>query len=270
MQQAKPLKNFLDKRLKMYETPAFIEEDPISIPHGFQKKQDIEIIGFWAAVLAWGQRKTIINKCRELLDMMGNAPHDFVLNHSEEALRPFEDFKHRTFNGTDALYFISFFRDYYQNHESLEEIFSASVKRNDLTVENGLKALHERFFSLPYAPDRTRKHVATPARKSACKRLNMFLRWMVRPSDKGVDFGIWEQIKRNQLVCPLDVHVDRVARKVGLLKRKQNDWAAALELTNELRQLRPRDPVAYDFALFGLSAYENAEVPAKLMHSNSE
>lgn len=250
------LKGFLDLKYKEYNQPGFIENDPVSIPHSFTKKQDIEITGFWAAVLAWGQRVTIINKCRELFALMDNAPHDFILQHSERDLKIFEQFKHRTFNATDTLYFIEFLKQFYRQHESLEAAFVARMDKEAETVESGLIGFHELFFELPDAPQRTRKHIATPARKSACKRLNMFLRWMVRQDDCGVDFGIWKQIKPAQLVCPCDLHVDRVARKLGLIQRKQTDWLTALELTEGLRQLDPADPVKYDFALFGLGVEE--------------
>lgn len=248
----KQLKAFLDSKVAEVNQPNFIENDPIGIPHQFSKKQDIEIMGFWAAVLAWGQRKTIINKCRELVALMDGAPHDFVRNHQESDLKRFLQFKHRTFNTTDTLYFLAFFQEYFSQHDSLEQAFTANFNANDDTVENALINFHNRFFSLPDAPDRTRKHIATPKRKSACKRINMFLRWMVRNDDAGVDFGIWDSIKPSQLICPLDVHVERVSKKLGLLTRKQSDWKAAIELTANLRKLDPTDPVKYDFALFGL------------------
>ena len=250
------LKNFLDERVDYYNRPAFIENDPISIPHDYSTKQDIEITAFWAAVLAWGQRKTIINKCKELFQMMDNAPHDFILNHHDDDLRPFENFKHRTFNGTDTLYFIAFFKWFYTNHDSLEEAFLKKEGSSSNFMAQSLSAFHDFFFSLENFPARTRKHVATPARKSACKRLNMFLRWMVRKDDRGVDFGIWNQINTANLICPCDVHVDRIARKLNLIARKQTDWLTALELTENLKQFDPLDPVKYDFALFGLGVEE--------------
>jgi uncharacterized protein (TIGR02757 family) len=250
------LKEFLDQKVDQYNQPGFIENDPIVIPHSFSKKEDIEITGFWASVLAWGQRITIINKCRQLFEMMDNAPHDFILNHTENDLKPFEHFKHRTFNATDTLYFIEFLKHFYQAHNSLEEAFTAQLSGEAQTIETGLAGFHELFFELPDAPDRTRKHIATPVRKSACKRLNMFLRWMVRQDDKGVDFGIWKNIKPSQLVCPCDLHVDRVARKIGMIQRKQTDWLTAMELTDHLRELDSIDPVKYDFALFGLGIEE--------------
>ncbi len=246
------LRDFLDEQADRYNQPNFIESDPISIPHRYQKKQDIEISGFVAAVLAWGQRKTIINKCQEFFSYMDYSPYDFVLNHQEDELKPFLNFKHRTFNATDALYFIAFFRDFYQKHNSLEEAFCEGMTEEAITVEAGLAHFHRLFFSLPDYPSRTRKHIATPERNSACKRLNMFLRWMVRQDDRGVDFGIWCKIRPSQLVCPCDVHVDRVARQLGLITRKQTDWRTALELTENLKKFDPADPVKYDFALFGI------------------
>lgn len=250
------LKDFLDQKAIQFNTFDFIENDPILIPHLFKKKQDIEISGFIAATLAWGQRITIINKCRELLTSMDHAPHDFILNHSELDLKKFLHFKHRTFNATDALYFIEFFKDFYSRHDTLEKAFTQNLKRKDETIEEGLINFRNLFFSLDPFPIRTQKHIATPANNSACKRINMFLRWMVRKDKKGVDFGIWKNIKPSQLICPCDVHVDRVARKLGLIERKQTDWKTALELTSNLRKLDPIDPVKYDFALFGLGIVE--------------
>lgn len=246
------LKEFLDHKVENYNQPSFIENDPITIPHQFSKLQDIEIMGFWSSMLAWGQRKTIINKSNELIQLMDGAPYDFILNHLEIDRKRFLNFKHRTFQPTDTLYFLEFFQHYYQNNDSLEVAFTQSIKPQDIHVGNALKGFHELFFSLPNAPYRTKKHVATPIRKSTCKRLNMFLRWMVRKDNKGVDFGLWNTIKPAQLLMPLDVHVDKVARKLNLLDRKQTDWKTVLELTEKLRQFDKNDPVKYDFALFGL------------------
>ncbi len=246
----KELKDFLDEKVLQYNQPGFIQDDPISIPHLFTKKQDIEIAGLFAATLAWGQRKTIIRKCRELMAMMDNDPYNFVINHSDNELKPLLEFKHRTFNATDTLYFIEFLKSFYQKHNSLEDAFL--VPADEQTVENGLIGFHNIFFGLPDFPGRTKKHVATPARKSTCKRLVMYLRWMVRQDKKGVDFGIWKNIKPSQLLCPCDLHVDRVARKLKLIKRKQTDWQTAIELTEQLRKFDLKDPVKYDFALFGL------------------
>lgn len=250
------LKDFLDQKVAEYNQPGFISNDPISIPHRFSKKQDIEIAGFIAATLAWGQRKTIINKCLELLEMMDNAPHDFMLHHSEEDLKGLLKFKHRTFNDIDTLYFVEFFSWFYKEHKSLEEAFSLGWTEDTHIMETLLINFHDFFFQLPDAPDRTRKHIATPKRKAACKRINMFLRWMVRSDEKGVDFGIWKKIRPYQLICPCDLHVDRVGRRLGLINRKQTDWQTALELTDKLREFDPHDPVKYDFALFGLGVEE--------------
>ncbi|WKN45735.1 TIGR02757 family protein [Tunicatimonas pelagia] len=260
MRKFAELRNFLEEQHDRYNRPAFIASDPISIPHQYQKKQDIEISGFVAAVLAWGQRKTIINKCEEFFSYMDNTPHDFILHHQEDDLKPFLNFKHRTFNATDALYFIVFFRHFYQQHNSLEEAFWQGMSEESPTVESGLTHFHDLFFSLPDYPTRTRKHVATPERNSACKRLNMYLRWMVRQDDRGVDFGIWHKIRPDQLVCPCDVHVDRVARQLGLITRKPTDWRTAVELTENLQKFDPTDPVKYDFALFGLGSNNQSTV----------
>ena len=245
------LKDFLEEKVVQYNQPNFIENDPIQIPHLFSRKQDIEIAGFFAATLAWGHRKTIIAKCRQLIGMMDHAPYDFILHHSQDDLKSFINFKHRTFNATDTLYFIHFFRHFYQQHASLEEAF-VDAGPTDQNIGKGLIRFYHLFGSLPEFPSRTRKHIPTPERKSACKRINMYLRWMVRNDQQGVDFGIWQKIRPSQLICPCDVHVDRVARKLKLITRKQTDWLTALELTDNLRVLDAEDPVKYDFALFGL------------------
>lgn len=283
------LKAFLDSKVEQYNRPEFIPNDPIVIPHQFSKKQDIEIMGFFAAVLAWGQRKTIINKCNELISRMDGSPYDFVRYHKEADLKSLLGFKHRTFNDTDLLYFIYFFQNHYLRYSSLEDAFippaTQAVFRNEyleetdhagqlevssptcyagdlnrsivsFDVETSLNHFRTYFFSFPDFPPRTIKHVSSPTQKSTCKRLNMFLRWMVRKDDNGVDFGIWNNIQPAQLICPCDVHVDRVARKLNLIKRKQTDWLTAVELTQHLRQLDPSDPVKYDFALFGLGIEE--------------
>ncbi len=282
------IKDFLDECVERYNCPAFIESDPIRIPHRFSKLQDIEIMGFWTAILAWGQRKTIINSANRLIELMDGAPYDFIINHLEKDRQRFLDFKHRTFQATDTLYFLEFFQQHYRQHDSLEAAFLidagrqmpdttrslSSVQHLPLaaavsplggdgrgeTTEPALLAFHEYFFSLPDAPARTRKHIPTPARKSTCKRLNMFLRWMVRNDNKGVDFGLWKKISPAQLLMPLDVHVDRVARRYGLLTREKSDWQAVLELTETLRQFDAEDPVKYDFALFGLGILEKNEM----------
>lgn len=247
------LPSYLEACVNRYNHPSFIADDPIQIPHQFDKLQDREIMGFWVAMLAWGQRKTIINKSNALIELMDGAPYDFIRNHVEKDRKRFLDFKHRTFQATDTLYFLEFLQQHYRHSDSLETAFSRHLSVNDQTIEKALIGFHDYFFSLPDAPQRTRKHVATPKRKSTCKRLNMFLRWMVRKDDAGVDFGIWSTISPSQLLLPLDVHVDRVARSFGLIKRKQTDWLSVLELSEYCRSLDPEDPAKYDFALFGLS-----------------
>lgn len=251
------LKDFLDTKVEQYNTPAFIDPDPVCIPHRFSKKQDIEIAGFFAAIFAWGNRTTIINKSTELLNRMDNAPHEFCLHHSPSDLQSLISFKHRTFNATDLLYFVSFFNHHYTVHQSLESAFFKKRDPKDHNVvEKGLNDFYRYFFSLEHVPGRTMKHIASPQKKSTCKRLNMFLRWMVRNDNKGVDFGIWKNILPSQLICPVDLHVARVARHFKLLSRKMIDWEASKELTQNLRKLDPADPAKYDFALFGLGVME--------------
>ncbi len=256
----KSLKEFLDKKVEEYNQPTFIKDDPICIPHLFTKKQDIEIAGFFAAIFAWGNRTTIINKSKELMQLMYNAPHDFCINHHSSDLKNLMKFKHRTFNTTDLLYFIEFFKCHYTNNKSLESAFFNDQTSNNRPkvsplggdLEGALNSFHHYFFSLPDIPLRTKKHIASPKKNATCKRLNMFLRWMVRKDDKGVDFGLWKKISPAQLICPVDVHVARVSRHFKLLESTALNWQAALELTNNLRKLDAADPVKYDFALFGL------------------
>ncbi|MBC8986792.1 TIGR02757 family protein [Pedobacter sp. N36a] len=256
------LKDFLDYKVEQYNKPNFITNDPVCIPHRFSKKQDVEIAAFFAAILAWGQRKTIINKCTELFERMDNAPYDFMLQHSDDDLKGLLGFKHRTFNDTDLLYFVSFFKFHYEQSDSLETAFllpSKPIFRAEYLEEKTEQALNyfrSYFFSLPDFPRRTIKHVSSPLQKSTCKRLNMFLRWMVRKDNKGVDFGLWNTVQPADLICPCDVHVDRVARKLGMISRKQTDWQTAVELTKKLSEFDPIDPVKYDFALFGLGVEE--------------
>lgn len=249
------LKTLLDEKVRLYNQPSFIEKDPVVIPHSFSKKQDIEIAGLFAAVLAWGNRTTIINNCRKLMGWLDNAPHDFILNHQDTDLKPFVHFAHRTFNATDLLYFIYFLQYHYSKHTSLEAAFVPDKKYKEQTVEQALIHFHNYFFSIEH-PERTRKHIATPVRNSACKRINMYLRWMVRKDNAGVDFGIWKKIQPAQLVCPLDVHVARVAARLELLPNEKANWQQALLLTSRLRQLQPQDPAVYDYALFGLGMAE--------------
>ncbi len=289
------LKPLLDEYVERFNRADFIADDPISIPHRFSKPQDIEITAFWTSILAWGQRKTIINSANRLFEYMDNAPYDFIKNHQEVDRKRFEAFKHRTFQPTDALYFLEFLQQFYQKNDSLETAFARHFddvgentvknienihdignikedikedikrdldtpsKKRDPSVSTALIGFHKDFFNLPDVPHRTRKHVATPLSKSTCKRLCMFLRWMVRRDNCGVDFGIWHTIKPSQLLMPLDVHVERHARRLGLLERPQTDWQTVLELTENLRQFDPTDPVKYDFALFGMGIAEKKE-----------
>ena len=250
--ELKKLKEYLDSKVDQYNQPFFIEGDPISIPHLFSKRQDIEIAALFTAIFSWGSRITIINKSKELMERMDNEPLQFVLYHSSADLKGLKGFKHRTFNADDLYYFIEALHLYYSKNDSLEKAFFPS---KGFAVEAGLNHFKQLFFSHDHQK-RTEKHISSPLQKSACKRLNMFLRWMVRNDNKGVDFGIWKNISASQLICPIDVHVARVARKIGMLQRKQTDWLAAVELTEALRKLDMKDPVKYDFALFNLGVIE--------------
>jgi len=296
--QTEELRNLLDSKSEKYNQLDFIENDPICIPHGFHNPQDIEISGFFAALFAWGQRKTIINKCNELMHRMGNQPAEFIKNHKDSDLKDLLGFKHRTFNDTDLLYFVAFLQHHFRSFDSLEDAFLIGWQHSDFRDDYGcefgsntqIPAFHENinnsfgassvcylnelerqnsdqgsfsiekslnnfksyFFSLPDYPQRTMKHISSPLQKATCKRLNMYLRWMVRRDKNGVDFGLWSRLMPAQLICPYDVHVDRVARGLDLIERKQKDWSTALELTARLREFDPMDPVKYDFALFGM------------------
>ena len=251
------IKDFMNRKADEYNHPSFIISDPVCIPHAFTKKQDIEIAALFAAILAWGNRTAIIGKSKFLMQIMDNAPHDFCLHAGERELKRLLVFKHRTFNATDILYFVEFLRYHFTHHTSLETAFTQWMHPGDVHIEKALRGFHHYFFSLEDAPLRTRKHIASPEKKSTCKRLNMFLRWMVRNDNRGVDFGLWKNISPAQLICPIDVHVARVAKHFNMLTRSQTDWLAALELTECLRQLCADDPVKYDFALFGLGVVEN-------------
>lgn len=247
------LQSYLDFKVEQYNTTNFIETDPISIPHQFTVKEDIEIAGFLTATIAWGNRKSILKNANRLMQLLDNSPYDFVVNHSAKDLQELENFVHRTFNGKDLQYFITALQNIYNNHNGLEGFFSSHAKKESLQpVIHEFKKI---FFSLPHL-SRTEKHISDPAKNSAAKRINMFLRWMVRNDHKNVDFGLWENIKPSQLSCPLDVHSGNTARKLGLLKRKQNDARALLELDHALRKMDPDDPVKYDFALFGIGVFE--------------
>jgi uncharacterized protein (TIGR02757 family) len=253
---ADKLKRFLDAKVEEYNQPAFIHQDPIAVPHRFVKKQDIEIAGLFAAIFAWGNRVTIINKTTELMERMDNSPHQFCVDPDPNRLKRLLGFRHRTFNDTDLLYFIEFLQHHYKQANTLELAFTKWMRPGDRDVTNALNGFYRYFFSLEDVPRRTMKHIASPEKKSGCKRLNMFLRWMVRTDNKGVDFGIWNRISPAQLVCPIDLHVSRVAKRFNLLGRPNSDWQAAIELTEHLRRFDAKDPVKYDFALFTLGAVE--------------
>jgi len=247
------LKEFLDSKVVLYNNPKFIESDPIQIPHQFSKKEDIEIAGFLTATIAWGNRKSIINNAKKMMQMLDNAPFDFVLNHSESDLASLEPFVHRTFNGNDCIQFIKSLNNIYHNHDGLESVFFKYSQKDLLQIT--IHEFKKLFFEIEHLP-RTQKHISDPLKNSAAKRINMFLRWMVREDNAGVDFGIWKSLSPTQLSCPLDVHSGNVARKLGLLNRKQNDAKALKELDSNLRLMDAKDPVKYDFALFGLGIFE--------------
>lgn len=242
----------LEQKHAEYEHIDFIANDPILIPHRYQKKEDIEISGFLSAIIAWGQRSTIIKNASRMMEIMDDDPHAFITQHQASDLKSAEHFVHRTFNSIDFIYFLKALQDIYLNKGGLEKCFA----HPDLGPGERISKFKEIFFSISH-PSRTRKHLSDPLKKSSAKRLNMFLRWMVRPNDRGVDFGLWKSIKPSELMIPLDVHTGRIARDLGLLKRKQNDWQAVVELSEVLKTFDPEDPVKYDFALFGMGVYKD-------------
>ena len=247
------LKDFLDAKVVQYNTPHFIGSDPLQIPHRYSLKEDVEISGFLTATIAWGNRKSIINNANRLMTLMDDAPYQFVMQHQQNDLELLKSFVHRTFNGLDCIQFIKSLKHIYTNHNGLEGIFNTHADADSL--QGAIHQLKQHFFELDHLV-RTQKHISDPLKKSAAKRINMFLRWMVRPNDTKVDFGLWTQLSPSQLSCPLDVHSGNVARKLGLLKRSQNDAKALAELDVSLRKLDSNDPVKYDFALFGLGVFE--------------
>lgn len=247
------LKEFLDEKVILYNNPKFIESDPIQIPHLFSKKEDIEIAGFLAAIISWGNRTMIIRNASKMMELLDNSPHDFILNHQENDLKSLEGFVHRTFNYIDLQQFIKSLQHIYINHGGLEN--ALSIKDNSNTYQTAINNFKTSFFEVKHQ-QRTQKHISDPLKNSAAKRINMFLRWMVRNDEKGVDFGLWNTHNPANLSCPLDVHSGNVARKLKLLLRKQNDWKAVFELDLNLRKLDKKDPVKYDFALFGLGVFE--------------
>ncbi len=246
------VKELLDLKYDAYDRVEFIEGDPVSVPHLFSHKEDIEIAGFLTATISWGLRKTILANAGRLLDIMEYSPYDFIIHADENDLNALESFKHRTFNGTDCIFFIRSLKNIYLNHGGLEQAFNAGDNED---IRHSIAHFRKIFFSIPF-PHRTGKHVADPSSGASAKRINMFLRWMVRKDDRGVDFGIWDSLVASQLYCPLDVHTGNVARKLGLITRMQNDWKALEELMVHLRDFDHEDPVKYDFALFGLGIFE--------------
>jgi len=253
MEQIRNVAELLEEKFDQYNCLKFIETDPISVPHRYKTKEDREIAGFLAATIAWGQRKSIVQSAQKLMLLMDDAPYDFVMNFREKDLKRFEGFVHRTFNYTDITVFLYSLKNIFQTHGDIEKVFANGIKMGGM--DHAIAHFRNVFFEVPH-PLRTRKHVSNPLQGSSAKRINMFLRWMIRKDGRGVDFGIWESIRPDQLICPLDVHSGRVARRLGLLKRKQDDWKAATELTENLRLFDPNDPVKYDFALFGLGVFE--------------
>jgi uncharacterized protein (TIGR02757 family) len=247
------LKIFLDEKVVQYNRPTFLDTDPIQIPHTFTRKEDVEISAFLTATIAWGNRKSIITNAKKMMVLLDNSPYDFILNHQDDDLARFNDFVHRTFNGEDLKFFIKSLQNIYLYHGGIESVFKANIADNSL--QPAISAFKKVFFEIPH-PTRTTKHVSDPMKGSAAKRINMFLRWMVRDASTGVDFGIWNTIPSAYLSCPLDVHSGNVARKLKLLKRKQNDAKALAELDTSLRKMDANDPVKYDFALFGLGVFE--------------
>ncbi len=253
MMNQQELKDFLEAKVIQYNTVDFIEPDPISVPHRYKLKEDIEIAGFLAATIAWGNRTMITKNGHRMMDLMGDSPCDFVMNHDEYQLERLDSFVHRTFNSDDFKHFIIALKHIYTNHKGLESIFTKHQTEDSL--QPAIQELHNIFFEIPHL-DRTRKHVANPSKGSVSKRINMYLRWMIRNDTNGVDFGLWKSISPAKLSCPLDVHSGNVARKLGILNRKQNDTKALTELDTSLRLLDEQDPVKYDFALFGLGIFE--------------
>ena len=247
------IKEFLNFKAEEYNNVSFIKDDPIQIPHFFKKKEDIEISGFLTSTISWGNRKSIITSSIKMMKLMDNDPYNFIINHSEKDLKNLLNFVHRTFNGYDFMQFIISLRHIYKNYGGLENIFAQNIKNQ--SMHNSIHEFKKIFFEVPYT-ERTKKHVSDPFKGSASKRINMFLRWMVRKDKKGVDLGIWKSIDKKNLSCPLDVHSGNVARKLGLINRKQNDHKAVLELDSILRTFDKNDPVKYDFALFGIGVFE--------------
>jgi uncharacterized protein (TIGR02757 family) len=249
----KEIEEFLNEKVDQYNNPSFIASDPIQIPHRYSRKEDIEISGFLTATIAWGNRMMIIKNASRMMDLMGESPYDFIMEHDETDLDRFDNFVHRTFNREDLCFFLKSLKNIYHNHGGMERIFNEFATKD--SIQPAISAFKECFFSIEH-PSRTTKHVSDPLNNSSAKRINMFLRWLIRKDNRGVDFGLWKGIPTSILSCPLDVHSGNVARKLGLLTRKQNDAKALVELDKALRKMDKTDPVKYDFALFGLGVFE--------------
>jgi|TARA_B100001964_G_C14051817_1_gene517371 uncharacterized protein (TIGR02757 family) len=248
------IRTLLDKKVAQYNNPEFIENDPVSIPHMFTGKEDIEISGFLTAILSWGRRTAIIKSAKQLMMLMDNSPYNFLTKSSEQEFKRFGSFVYRTFNSDDCLFLITALRNIYLHNDGLETIVNKAFNNNN-SVLDVIVDLRNAILQTHHLV-RSEKHLANPQTGSAAKRINMYLRWMVREDNHGVDFGIWKEIPQSHLMCPLDVHSGNVARKLGLLIRKQNDWKAVEELTRQLRTFDSNDPVKYDFALFGMGVFE--------------
>lgn len=253
MKDLKRIKTLLDKKYAAYCNEEFVALDPVQIPHFFTKKEDIEIAGFLSASIAWGQRPVILKNAKHLMQLMEYEPYDFIMNHRPADRIGFSNFRHRTMLPADILFFLTSLQNIYRTHKGLEKVFTTAYKNKG--IKHAITQFHATFFEIDH-PHRTRKHIANPAQNSAAKRINMFLRWMVRKDASGIDFGIWKKIAASDLMLPLDVHTAKYARKLGILDRKYNDWPAVEEVTSNLRKIDPDDPVKYDFALFGMGAFE--------------
>jgi uncharacterized protein (TIGR02757 family) len=247
------IKEFLDEKVEKFNNPAFVQSDPVQIPKQFTQKENIEIAAFLTATISWGNRPSIIKNALRLMEMMNNRPYEFITDAPPSELAVFNLFVHRTFNGNDCIYFVQSLKNIYINHGGLQNVFETGFRTED-SIMSALNHFYSVFFEIP--GERTRKHLANVAQGASAKRLNMFLRWMVRNDSRGVDFGLWSNIPPSGLMLPLDLHTGNVARKLGILKRRQNDWKAVEEVTGELRKFDPEDPVKYDFALFGLGIFE--------------
>lgn len=261
MEESDRMQTYLDRLVAHFETPAFIANDPISLPHGFEDPRDQEVIGLYAALLAWGRRETVLRKMLDLCERMRFQPYRFVRDFDPERdADRLKGFKHRTFQPADAYWLTNNLGRLLRRSNTLEDLFVQHLKSEDAHVGPAIQGFSESIMQAhPETPSRLRKHLARPETGSACKRLNMFLRWMVRPGP--VDLGIWSRISPRRLMLPLDVHAGRQARKLGMLERAYDDWRACEELTERCRRFSSKDPARYDFAFFGLGMYGDPAPP---------